>query len=98
MNKIGAKGQLVIEKEIRDKLGVAPGSRAIQRVVNDHLEVRFVPAARKRSLYGILRPYSKVSIPQSEWHRAKEAAWASIADEWVERNAVKPRVRKTKTG
>jgi AbrB family looped-hinge helix DNA binding protein len=29
--KVGAKGQVVIEKAIRDSLGIEPGSLAIQR-------------------------------------------------------------------
>ncbi len=29
-NKVGSKGQVVIEKEIRDKLGIQPGAGVLQ--------------------------------------------------------------------
>ena len=42
-HKVGPKGQVVIKKEIRDKLGVEPGWEALQFLVNDHVEVYFLP-------------------------------------------------------
>ncbi|MGH2354046.1 MAG: AbrB/MazE/SpoVT family DNA-binding domain-containing protein, partial [Chloroflexota bacterium] len=79
--KVGPKGQVVIEKEIRDKLGVEPGSLAVQRLVDDHVEIRFLPPVRlhNRSLLGILRPYSDVTVPPEEWQAAREKAWEAAA-------------------
>ena len=39
---VGPKGQIVIAKEIRERLGVAPGWLTIQRLVDDHVEVYFL--------------------------------------------------------
>ena len=90
--RVGPKGQLVIEKEIRDRLGVQPGSVAIQKLVGDHVEIRFAPPPPRvelhsRSLLGILKPAPSVSVPAERWREAREQAWheAVMEDpEWRE--------------
>ena len=77
---VGPKGQVVIAKEIRDQLGVAPGWLALQRLVNDHVEVYFLPPEHRKSLKGSLAKHVKVRIgPGREWDRAREAAWVKVA-------------------
>lgn len=46
------KGQVTIPKEIRDKLGIRPGSQVDFLLVEDHIEVRLLPGGlgRGRSL------------------------------------------------
>lgn len=83
-HKVGTKGQVVIAKEIRDKLGIEPGALTIQRIVGDHVEIRFIPAPHRRSLLGVLAPYIKGSISEEEWHEAKERAWEEAASEEFE--------------
>ena len=82
-SKVGTKGQIVIEKEIRDRLGIEPGSLAIQEVVDGHLEIHFLPPPHNRSLRGILRPYISQEVldrtSKMEWHEIKEEAWRN----WV---------------
>ncbi len=74
--RIGPKGQVVIKKEIRDRLGVRPGWLAVQFLVGDHVEIYFVPPEHDRSLAGALRPYSSVALPDQESFReAIERAW-----------------------
>ncbi|MBI2918298.1 MAG: AbrB/MazE/SpoVT family DNA-binding domain-containing protein [Chloroflexi bacterium] len=81
-NVVGTKGQVVINKEIRNKLGVGPGWLALQRLVDDHVEVYFVPPEHTRSLKGCLAKYSNVHVaPGPEWHRARELAWEEAARE-----------------
>jgi AbrB family looped-hinge helix DNA binding protein len=77
-HKVGTKGQLVIEKAIRDKLGIQPGSVAIQSVVGDHVEVRFLPTRHNRSLFGAARPYIK-RWPTAEELEDKERAHGEAA-------------------
>lgn len=48
--KVGPKGRIVIEEEFRDCLGVQPGWLAPRRLVDDHVEVYFVPPERGKSL------------------------------------------------
>lgn len=73
--RVGAKGQVVIAKEIRDQLGVRPGWVTVQDVVDGHVELYFVPPEHRRSLAGVLRPYIKRSLPNEEdLDRAREEA------------------------
>ena len=79
---VGTKGQIVIAKEIRDRLGVEQGWIALQRMVGDHVEVYFVPPEHKTSLKGSLAKHLKVHIaPGNEWDTARSAAWRGAAEE-----------------
>jgi len=79
---VGHKGQVVIAKELRDRLGVEPGWLALQRLVDDHVEVFFLPPGHRRSLKGSLAKHLKVRVaPGREWARARETAWIEAAKE-----------------
>lgn len=79
---VGSKGQLVIEKEIRDRLGVEPGWVALQYLAGDHLEVHFLPPAHRESLKGSLAKHIKVRVaPGKEWDGARGKAWEEAAKE-----------------
>ncbi len=38
-----SKGQVVIPKKERDKVGIKPGTRVIAKAVDDHIEIRPIP-------------------------------------------------------
>ena len=82
MYKVGTKGQVVIDKELRDRLGVGPGWIAIQRLVDDHLEIRFFPPEHNESLLGVLPPKREEDrIPENaDWGEIKAKAWAAAVD------------------
>ena len=89
MHKVGAKGQIVISKEIRDELGIEPGWLTLQRIVDGHVEVHFLPPEHNESLAGSLAAYAKPrTVSEEDWHLAKERAWAEAAREqerpWIE--------------
>lgn len=71
---------MVIDREARRRLGVGPGWVAVQTVVGDHLELRFLPPEHDRSLAGGLARYGKKVGPVSE---EEERAWeAHVDEEW----------------
>jgi AbrB family looped-hinge helix DNA binding protein len=80
--RVGPKGQVVITKRIRDQLGVQPGWRAFQILVDDHVEIYFVPPEHNESLAGTLAPFLHTSIPSGEaWDQARALAWEEAARE-----------------
>jgi len=52
--KLSSKGQIVIPKAIRDKLGLKPQKTAILELVGDHAEIRPIPDMLEK-LRGVLR-------------------------------------------
>ena len=81
-NVVGTKGQVVINKGIHQRLGIEPGWLALQRIVDDHVEIYFLPPEHNRSLKGILAPYIKTRIaPGKEWDEARQLAWEWAAKE-----------------
>ena len=85
MNKIGAKGQLVIQKEVRDQLGIKPGWKAVQILVDGHLEVHFIPPVSIEQLAGSLKPYIR-RRPQPDTDEEWDKIIAqSAGKEWMER-------------
>ncbi len=78
---VGPKGQVVIAKEFRNRLGVQPGWLALQRLVGDHVEVYFLAPEHRDSLKGSLAKHLKARVaPGEKWDRAREAAWGEAAD------------------
>jgi len=84
---VGPKGQVVIEKPIRDALGVKPGYSAVQLVVDNHVEIRFYPPEHNESLRGVLASKRRRTVSPDEWEEALEIAheaWAREAMEGLE--------------
>jgi AbrB family looped-hinge helix DNA binding protein len=52
-----AKGQVVIPKKERDKIGIKPGSKVIVEAVEDHIEIRPLPENPIDYLCGIFSGY-----------------------------------------
>ena len=77
--RVGAKGQVVIAKKLRDQLGIKPGWLATQVVVDDHVEIYFVPPSHRRSLKGSLREYAVHAGTHAgqDWGEVRTAAWSS---------------------
>lgn len=82
MAKVGTKYQVVIEREARRKLGIEPGWVAVETVVGDHLELRFIPPEHDRSLAGDLGRYAG-GVGAPEPAEEERAAWeAHVEEEW----------------
>jgi AbrB family looped-hinge helix DNA binding protein len=78
---VGPKGQVVIAKEIRERLGIGPGWRVVQRLVGDHVELHFLPPPHKASLKGLLRDRIRAKVSEEAWPEARERAWRDSWDE-----------------
>ena len=71
---------MVIAKDIRDSLGIAPGWISLQRLVDDHVEIHFLPPDHRESLKGSLAPFVKAHVPPGDaWHAARERGWNDAA-------------------
>jgi len=77
--RVGSKGQVVIDKRIRDELGVEPGSLAIQQRVGDHVEIAFLPPEHARSLRGALKDVRRRTISRGSWSSAENEAWRAAS-------------------
>ncbi len=53
--KTSSKGQVVIPKDIREKLGITPGKRLLFRVIENHAEITPLPDDPIKQMRGILR-------------------------------------------
>lgn len=81
-NVVGERFQITIDKMVREKLGIRPGDRAIERVEDGRLVVSFMPAPHSRSLMGIFhRPGIE---PMTNWQEIKDRAWAARSAEIME--------------
>jgi bifunctional DNA-binding transcriptional regulator/antitoxin component of YhaV-PrlF toxin-antitoxin module len=77
-NRVGPKGQVVISKPTRDRLGIGPGWEALEQVVGDHVELYFVPPPHDHSLKGSLRRHAR-RLGRVDLGTAREAAWSRAA-------------------
>jgi bifunctional DNA-binding transcriptional regulator/antitoxin component of YhaV-PrlF toxin-antitoxin module len=73
-SRVGERGQITLEKRIREELGVCAGDQAIQRVENGRIVVEIMPGRHRRSAAGILREKVKTWPPSEDWETLREAA------------------------
>jgi AbrB family looped-hinge helix DNA binding protein len=74
-SRVGERGQVTIEKAIREELGVYAGDRAVQRIEDGRVVIEFVPAPHRRSLAGALRGKVARRPANEEWGALRDAAW-----------------------
>ncbi len=55
--KTHAKGQIIIPKKIRDKLGIKPGKTLSVKLVGDHVQIRPLPGNPIEFLTGVFKDY-----------------------------------------
>lgn len=84
-SQVSTRGQMTIDRVARKQLGVCPGMIAYQRVVDDHLEVYFLPGPHNRSLFGVLhREGEEPKVVTGE--QLEEAVMEAIAAELARPN------------
>ena len=74
-SRVGERGQITIEKAIREELGIYAGDEAVQRVEDGRIVIEVVPGRHRRSLAGSLKA-SVTRRPEDEsWDVLRRAAW-----------------------
>jgi AbrB family looped-hinge helix DNA binding protein len=76
-SRVGERGQVTIEKAIREELGVYAGDQAIQRVEDGRVVLEFVPGPHRRSLSGALRDKAMLRPDDENWSTLRDAAAAT---------------------
>ena len=74
---VGERGQVTIEKAIREELGVYAGDVAVQRVEGRRVVIEFVPAPHRRSLAGALRDRVTRTPAPEDWQVLRDRAASS---------------------
>jgi hypothetical protein len=81
---VGTKGQVTIEKSIREALGGQPGWRALQRLEGDRGVIDFLPPRHRHSPAGALEHATWVRLAtEPEFQSAVEYAWEeTLREKW----------------
>jgi bifunctional DNA-binding transcriptional regulator/antitoxin component of YhaV-PrlF toxin-antitoxin module len=80
-SRVSDRGQITIDRLARKELNVEPGMVAYQRVVGGRLEVVFLPAPHRRSLYGVCHQGSERSSPALTQDQLENAVMEAVAEE-----------------
>jgi AbrB family looped-hinge helix DNA binding protein len=74
-SRVGERGQITIEKAIREELGIHAGDEAVQRVEDGRIVIEVVPGRHRRSLAGSLRAAVNRHPNDESWEALRWAAW-----------------------
>ena len=75
VSRVGERGQITLEKAIREELGVYPGDGAVQRIEAGRVVIDFVPGPHNRSLAGVLKAKVRKRPADESWPALRRAAW-----------------------
>lgn len=73
-NVVGERFQITIDKRVRRELGIKPGDRAVEHVIDGRLVVDFIPAVHRESLRGIFRRPGQPAV--TDWQDLRDRAWS----------------------
>jgi len=71
--KASSKGQIVIPKELREKLGIGAGRKLLLRLVENHMEIVPLPDEPVKALRGILKAETSLAGELLEERRRDDA-------------------------
>jgi len=74
-SRVGERGQITIEKGIREELGIDAGDEAVQRIEDGRIVVEVVPGRHRRSLAGSLKGKVARRPDDETWEALRQAAW-----------------------
>ncbi len=76
-SRVGERGQITLEKAIREEMGIYAGDEAVQHVEGGRLVIEFVPGRHRRSLAGSLRDRVGRLPADESWEALRAAAWST---------------------
>lgn len=71
--KASSKGQIVIPKEIREKLGIGAGRKLLLRLVENHMEIIPLPDEPVKALRGMLKAETSLAAELLEERKRDDA-------------------------
>jgi AbrB family looped-hinge helix DNA binding protein len=74
-SRVGERGQITIDKAIREEMGIYAGDEAIQRIEDGRIVIEMVPGRHDRSLAGAAAPHVQRLPPDESWEALRDAAW-----------------------
>lgn len=74
-SQVGERGQITIQKAIREELGIYAGDEAVQRVEDGRIVIDVVPGRHRRSLAGSLKAKITRRPDDESWEALRQAAW-----------------------
>ena len=74
-SRVGERGQITIEKAIREELGIYAGDETVQRVEDGRILIEVVPGRHRRSLAGSLKGKVARRPDDESWDALRRATW-----------------------
>ena len=74
-SRVGERGQITLEKAIREELGIYAGDEAVQRIEDGRILIEVIPGRHRRSLAGTLRDKRHRTPDDESWDALRRAAW-----------------------
>jgi len=74
-SRVGERGQITIEKAIREELAIYAGDETVQRVEDGKIVIEVIPGRHRRSLAGSLKGKVRRKPPDEGWDALRDAAW-----------------------
>ena len=76
-SRVGERGQITLEKAIREELGIYAGDEAVQRIEGGRIVIEVVPGHHRRSLAGSLAHKTQRTPADESWETLRQSAWES---------------------
>lgn len=83
-SRVGERGQITIEKAIREELAIYAGDETVQRIEDGRIVIEVVPGRHRRSMAGALRDKVRRMPTDESWGALRDAAWATPDPDRVE--------------
>ena len=85
MSVVGTKGQIVIDKLLRDRLGIGPGWQTRQSAAAGRLVVEFLPPVHEDSLAGCLQVHVHPGVKPASEDDIDRLVEEAVLEEWNHR-------------